>query len=123
MAAHFSELTTNRSGQTSAESVGMEEAQGIYSHPEKKRGMDVHLGMEGMNSNGHGEEMNEDMNMAETIKNLQKDVQSHRDDNERIMKAKDQQDDFNMKLLEGLKKTKKKLVKESDSSRSESHEE
>ena len=59
----------------------MEESQGNYSRPEKSRGMDVHLGMEEMNSNGHGEERNEDMNMAETIKNLQKDVQSHKDDN------------------------------------------
>jgi hypothetical protein len=121
MAARFAELTTTRSGQTSAESIGMEEAQGNYSHPEKSRGMDVHLGMEGTNSNGHGEERNEDMNMAETIKNLQKDVQSHKADNERLMKAKEQQDDFNMKLLEGLNRIEKKLVKESDSSRSESH--
>ena len=61
------------------------------------------------------------MNMAETIKNLQKDVQSHKDDNERLMKDKEQQDHFNMKLLEGLNRIEKKLVKESDSSRSESH--
>ena len=61
------------------------------------------------------------MNMAETIKNLQKDVQSHKADNERLMKAKEQQDDFNMKLLEGLNRIENKLAKESDSSRSESH--
>jgi hypothetical protein len=121
MAARFAELTTTRSGQTSAKSVVMEEAQRNYIHLEKSRGMDVHLGMEGTNSNGHGEERNEDMNMAETIKNLQKDVQSHKVDNERIMKAKEQQDDFNMKLLEGLNRIEKKLVKESDSSRSGSH--
>jgi hypothetical protein len=66
MATHFAELTTNRSGQTNAESIGMEEAQENYSHPEKSRWMDVHLGREGTNSNGHGEERNEDMNMAET---------------------------------------------------------
>ena len=42
------------------------------------------------------------MIMAETFKNLKK-------------------DDFNMKLLEGLNIIEKKLVKESDSSRSESH--
>jgi hypothetical protein len=64
--------------------------------------MDVHLVMEGTNSNGHGEERNEDMNMVETIKKLQKDVQSHKADNERLMKSKEKQDDFNMKLLEGL---------------------
>jgi hypothetical protein len=121
MAARFSKLTTTRSGQTSAESVEMEEAQGNYSHLYKRRGMDVHFYMEGTNSNGHGEQRNEDMNMAETIKNLQKDVQSHKVDNESLMKAKEQQDDFNMKLLEGLNRIEKKLVKESDSSRSESH--
>ena len=99
----------------------MEEAWGNYSHLNKSKGMDVHLGMEGTNSNGHGEERNEDMNMAETIKNLQKDVQIHKDDNESLKKAEEQQDDFNMKLLEGLNIIEKKLVKESGSSKSGSH--
>ena len=121
MAGRFAEFTTTRSGQTSAESIGMEEAQGNYSHTEKSRGMDVHLGMEGMNSNGHGEERNEDMNMVETIKNLQKDVQSHKDDDERLMKAKEQPEEFDMNLLEGLNRIEKKLAKEKDSSRFESH--
>jgi hypothetical protein len=121
MAARFAELTTTRSDQISAESIGMEEAQENYSQPDESRGMDVHLGIEGTNSNGHGEERNENMNMAETIKNLQKDVQSHKDDNERLMRAKEQQDDFNMKLLEGLNRIENKLVKESGSSKSGSH--
>ena len=43
--------------------------------------MDVHLGIEGTNSNGHGEEKDENMNMVETIKILQKDIQRHTDDN------------------------------------------
>ena len=30
--------------------------------------MDVHLGIEGTNSNGHGEGRDENMNMVETIK-------------------------------------------------------
>jgi hypothetical protein len=47
--------------------------------------MDVHLCIEGTNSNGHGEGSDENMNMVETIKNLQNDVQSHKSDNERIM--------------------------------------
>ena len=70
MVGHFVELTTTRSGQTSADSIVMKEEHGNYIHPEKSRGMDVHLGMEGTNSDGHGEERNEDMNMVETIKNL-----------------------------------------------------
>jgi hypothetical protein len=40
------------------------------------RGMDVHLGIEGTKSNGHGEGRDENMNMVETIKNLQNDVQA-----------------------------------------------
>ena len=67
----------------------MEEAQGTYSQKNEIRGMDVHLGIEGTNSNRHGEGRDENMNMAETIKNLQKDVQSHKDDNEWLMKAKE----------------------------------
>ena len=48
----------------------MEEAQGNYSQQDERRGVDVHLGIEGTNSNGHGEERNENMVIAETIKNL-----------------------------------------------------
>jgi hypothetical protein len=36
--------------------------------------MDVHFGMEGTNSNGHGEGKYVEMNMVDTIRNLQKDV-------------------------------------------------
>jgi hypothetical protein len=71
--------------------------------------MDVHLGIEGTNSNGHGEERNENMNMEETIKNLQKDVQSHKYDNERFMRAKENHDDFNMKLLQSLNMNRKEI--------------
>jgi hypothetical protein len=51
--------------------------------------MDVHLVMEGTNSNRHGEGKDENMNMVEIIRNLQKDVQSHKTNNERLMKAKE----------------------------------
>jgi hypothetical protein len=64
--------------------------------------MDVHLGIEGTNSNGHGEGRDENINMVETIKNLQKDVQSHKYDNERLMRAKEKKEDLNMKLMESL---------------------
>jgi hypothetical protein len=83
--------------------------------------MDVHLGIEGTNSNGHGEGRDENMNMVETIKNLQKDVQSYKYDNERFMKPKEQQDDFNMKLLQSLNTIENKLDKEGGSSKSGSH--
>jgi len=52
---------------------------------------------------------------------LQTDVQSDKADNERLMKAKEQQEDFNMKLMKSLDKIEKNLDKESGSSKSGSH--
>jgi hypothetical protein len=77
----------------------MEDTQGAYIHEDEIIGMDVHLGIEGTNSNGHGEGKDEYMNMVETIRNLQKYVQRNKYDNERIMKSKEQQEDFNMRLM------------------------
>ena len=50
--------------------------------------------------------------MVETIKGLQKDDQRYKADNERLMKAKEQQDDFNIKLVQSLDKIEKKMDKE-----------
>jgi hypothetical protein len=83
--------------------------------------MDVHLGIEGTNSSRHGEGRDENINMVDTITNLEKDVQSHKYDNERIMRAKEQQDDFNMNLMQSLNIIEKKLDKESGSRKSGSH--
>jgi hypothetical protein len=83
--------------------------------------MDVHLGIEGTDSNRHGEGRDENMNMVETIKNLQKDVQSHKYDYERLMISKEKQTNFNLKLMQGFNKIENKLDKESGSSKSGSH--
>jgi hypothetical protein len=48
----------------------MEDAQGAYIQEDEIRGMEFHMGIEGTNSNGHGEGRDENMNMVETIKNL-----------------------------------------------------
>jgi hypothetical protein len=42
------------------------------------------------------------MNLVELVKGLQNNVQSYRDDNVRLMRAKVQQDDFNVKLMQSL---------------------
>jgi hypothetical protein len=47
--------------------------------------MDVHMGNECTYSNGLGEGNEENMNMVEIIKKFQKDVQSKKDDNERLI--------------------------------------
>jgi hypothetical protein len=67
MASLFAKLNQIKN---SEESIGMEEAQENYSQQDERRGMDVHMGIEGTNSNGHGNERNENINMVETIKNL-----------------------------------------------------
>jgi hypothetical protein len=83
--------------------------------------MDVHLGIEGTNSGGHGEGRDENMKMVETIRNFQKDVQRHKSYNERIMRVKEKQEDFNMNLMQNLNKIENKLDKESGSRKSGSH--
>jgi nicotinamide riboside kinase len=60
------------------------------------------------------------MNLVETINGLQKDVQIYKDDNERLMKSKVQQDDFNIKLMQSLDKIENKMDKETQTSRSRS---
>jgi hypothetical protein len=79
------------------------------------------LGIEETTSNGHGEGRDENMNMEETIKILQKDVQSHKDDNERIMRAKENQDEFHMNLMHILNRIEKRLDNESGSRKFGSH--
>jgi len=48
----------------------MEDTQGAYNQEDEIRGMDVHMGIEVTNSNGHGEGKDENMNMVEIIKKL-----------------------------------------------------
>jgi len=54
------------------------------------------------------------MNLVDTIKSFQKDVQIYKDDNERIMKDKEKHDEFNIKLMQKLEKIEKKMDKEND---------
>jgi uncharacterized protein YifE (UPF0438 family) len=59
--------------------------------------------------------------MMKIIKKLQKDVQIHRADNKNLMRAREKQGDFNMKLMQILERIENKLDKESGSSKSGSH--
>jgi hypothetical protein len=66
-------------------------AQMAYNHEDEIRGMYVIMGNEGTHSNGHEEGKVESMNLVETIKILQKDVQSSKYENDRLMKSKEKQ--------------------------------
>jgi 50S ribosomal subunit-associated GTPase HflX len=100
LTAHFAELKEKIDHNKSTKrSKGMEDAHRTYNHEDEVRGLYVSMGNEGTKSNGHREGKEESMNLVETIKSLQKDVQSYKDDNERLMKSKEKQDGFNIKLL------------------------
>jgi primase-polymerase (primpol)-like protein len=68
----------------------MEEAQTASSSENEAKGMDVHLGVEGSNSNGHGEEIDKEGHMMKIIDRLQKYAQTNRADNRKLMKANEQ---------------------------------
>jgi len=92
----------------------MEYMHGIYIHEEEIRGMHVHMGNEGTNSNGHGEGKEENMNLVETIKILKNDVLSYKYDNKMLMKSKEKHEDFNIKLMKILDIIEKKINKENE---------
>jgi hypothetical protein len=72
-------------------------------------------------SNDHRVGKEECINLVETIKGLQKDVQSYKVDNERFMKAKEKQDEFNINLMQSLEIIENKMDKDIESSRSRRH--
>jgi hypothetical protein len=65
--------------------------------------MDVHLGVEGSNSNHHGEEIDKEGHMMKIIDRLQKYAQTHRADSRKLRKAQDKQGEFNLKLMNSVK--------------------
>jgi hypothetical protein len=99
----------------------MEDVQRTYIHEDEIRGFYVNMSNAGTKSNGNGGGKEESRNLVETIKSLQRDVQSYKLHNERLMKAKEQQDGFNIKLLQSLDRIEKKMDKETKSSKSRSY--
>ena len=85
----------------------MEDAQEAYSQEDEVRGMNFHLGIDETNSNGHGERKDEDINLVETIRKLQAYVQRNKFDNQRLMKAKEKHEYFNMNLMKSMDKIEK----------------
>jgi hypothetical protein len=114
--AHFAELSAIRTGQNQCRrSKAWKMCRGLTVLMMNFRDLYVGLGVDGTKSK------EERINLVETIKGLQKYVQSYKVDNERLMKAKEQQDDFNVKLMQSLDIIEKKMDKETESSRSRSH--
>jgi hypothetical protein len=72
------------------------------------------LGVEGKNSNGHGRELDKEGHIMEIIEGFQRDSQARRDDSQKIMKVKDRQGEFNLKMLKSLERIERKLEKGRD---------
>ena len=98
----------------------MEKVQ-IASETEDERvGRDVNLGVEGSNSNGHGREMDKEGHTMTLIERLQKDAQARRVDSRKLMRVRDEQGEFNLKMLKNLERMERKLEKRSGSRKTES---
>jgi hypothetical protein len=87
---------------------------------DEREGRDVNLGVEGSNSNGHGRELDKEGHIMKIIEGLQRDAQACRADSQNLMKVRDQQGEFNLKMLKSLEIIERKLEKGSDSSKIES---
>jgi hypothetical protein len=75
----------------------MEDAWRTYSHDDDEIiNLYANLGNDGI------EFKDERVNLVETIKGLKKYVQSNKAENERLMRAKEKQYDFNVKLMQSL---------------------
>jgi hypothetical protein len=81
---------------------------------------DVNLGIEGSNSNGHGEEKDKEGHIMKIIEGLQREAQARRANSQKLMKGRDRQGALNLKFLKSLERIETKLEKGRDSSTTES---
>jgi hypothetical protein len=105
----------------STPSIEMEEVLIASNSENEREGRDVNLGVEGSNSNGHGRELDKEGHVMKIIERLQKDAQAHRADSRKLMRVRDQQGEFNLRMLKSLERIEKKLEKESDTRKTGSH--
>jgi hypothetical protein len=101
-------------------SMELEEVQISSETEDEREGKDVNLGVKGTNSNGHGKEIDKEGHMMKLIEKLQKGAQDRLADGQKLMKIRDRQGEFNLKMFKSLERIEKKLERESDTSRSRS---
>jgi hypothetical protein len=83
---------------------------------DEREGKNVNMGIEGSNSNGHGKERDKEEHMMQLIEKLQKDAQARLADSQKLMKIRDRQGEFNLKMMKSLERIEKKLEKGRDTS-------
>jgi hypothetical protein len=87
---------------------------------DEREAKDVNLGVEGLNSNGHGKEMDKEGHMMKIIEGLQREAKERRADSQNLMKVRDQQGELNLRFLKSLEIIEKKLERGRDSGTTES---
>jgi hypothetical protein len=102
-------------------SIEMEEVRIASNSENESEGRDVNLGVEGSNSNGHRRELDKEGHVIKIIERLQKYAQARQADSQKLMRVRDQQGEFNLKMLKSLERIERKLEKESDTSKTGSH--
>jgi hypothetical protein len=90
----------------------MEDVQRTYRHDDEFRGLYNGMGIDSKESK------EEHIKLVETINGLQKYVQSYKDDKERLVKSKEEQDGSNITLMKILERIEKKMDNEMKSSNS-----
>jgi hypothetical protein len=88
----------------------MEDAQGSYNHEDEIKGLHISMGNVETESNGHRSKV-EPMELVETMRSLQKEVQSYREDNERLIRAQEEQNQINTQLLQSLNMLQRQINK------------
>jgi hypothetical protein len=56
---------------------------------DEQEGKDVNLGVEGLNSNGHGKEKDKEGHIMKIIEGLKREAKACRDDSRKLMKVRD----------------------------------
>ena len=79
----------------------MDEGEFPYNHGEDAKGQDMSVGNAETKTNGHRENVNP-REFVETMRSLRMEVQSYREDNERLLKAQEQQNELNTQLVQSL---------------------
>jgi hypothetical protein len=87
---------------------------------DEQEGKEVNLGIEGLNSNGHGKEKDKEGHIMKIIEGLQREAKARRVDSRKLMKFRDRQGELNLKFLKSLERIEKKLEKGRDSSTTKS---
>jgi hypothetical protein len=70
---------------------------------DKQEGKEVNLGIEGLNSNGHGKEKDKEGHIMKIIEGLQREAKAYRADSRKLMKVRDRQVELNLKNLRAWK--------------------